>query len=437
MTTKEKKTEILVFISYATVDASLFKIREIAESLTAYKEIHDVLYWQADMKDNIFEYMNDNLGKCDVMLLFCSPHSMKSVPVKKEWTAADAMGKPIIPVFVKSEHIPPLLKSRLGIEFDTFDFEKNIQALYNLILKKSQKLDTVEPASLKKESSANRKKYNYFVNMGEDYLESKEYQEALDNFQQARKVSKELYDLNLTKEANSLIKQAKNLIKKEKEAKKKMERETEEKKRKEEEKARKEAQLHQIISFRNAQILQFEADILQEIEKLTNKQFITVNKIVDDIKMSFSTENQRVTGIGIYECRLSTLPESIGNLSLLKELYLFGNELLTLPESITKLTSLQLLHLDNNELSTLPESISNLASLKELSLSANQLTTLPESIGDLKSLKTLILAFNELSTLPESIINITSLEILDIDNNPLDSKAKSVLKQLKKNGVYI
>ncbi len=95
-----KKSEILVFVSYATVDANLFRIREIAESLTSYKDIYDVLYWQEDMQDNIFEYMNDNLGKCDVMLLICSLHSMKSVPVKKEWTAADAMGKPIIPVFM-------------------------------------------------------------------------------------------------------------------------------------------------------------------------------------------------------------------------------------------------------------------------------------------------------------------------------------------------
>ena len=91
------------------------------------------------MQDNIIKYMNDNLGMCDVVLLFCSPNSLKSTPVLKEWTAADAMEKPIIPVFIKKEHIPPLLKSRLGMEYDTFDQEKNIENLYRLIIKKTQK----------------------------------------------------------------------------------------------------------------------------------------------------------------------------------------------------------------------------------------------------------------------------------------------------------
>jgi len=49
----------------------------------------------------------------------------------------------------------------------------------------------------------------------------------------------------------------------------------------------------------------------------------------------------------------------------------------------------------NNKLSTLPESIGNLFSLKELDLANNQLTTLPESISNLKSLQTLNLGRNK------------------------------------------
>ena len=130
---------VLVFVSYATKDAELFKIKEIAEILTSYEKIEDVLYWQEDMADNIIKYMSDNLANCDVMLLFCSPNALKSIPIEKEWTSADIMNKPIIPVFVKPHHIPPLLKSRLGIEFDTFDLQKTIIEIYNLILKKIKK----------------------------------------------------------------------------------------------------------------------------------------------------------------------------------------------------------------------------------------------------------------------------------------------------------
>jgi len=129
---------MLIFMSYATKDAEYFNVIEISEKLTAFPEIKDVLYWQEDLHDNIIEYMNENLKKCHVMILFCSENALKSVPVKKEWTAADIMGMPIIPVFTNSDHIPPILKSRLGYEFDFNEVQTNVQELYDLALKKCQ-----------------------------------------------------------------------------------------------------------------------------------------------------------------------------------------------------------------------------------------------------------------------------------------------------------
>ncbi|MFX1258651.1 MAG: toll/interleukin-1 receptor domain-containing protein [Promethearchaeota archaeon] len=134
----EKREGMLIFVSYATKDAELYKIPELAHKLESYKEIGEVLYWQEDMHDSIIEYMNDNLGRCDVVLLFCSPNALDSVPVKKEWMAAESLNKPIIPIFFKPEHIPPLLNDRLGIEFDNFNFQKNVQEMYELILKKKE-----------------------------------------------------------------------------------------------------------------------------------------------------------------------------------------------------------------------------------------------------------------------------------------------------------
>jgi hypothetical protein len=131
-----KGQEIVVFVSYATKDAEVFKIREISESLSNREKIEDVLYWQEDMKDNIIKYMSDNLDRCDIMLLFCSPNALASEPVEKEWTAADIIGKPIIPIFNDPIHIPALLRTRLGIKFDPFDVQKNTNEAYNLILKK-------------------------------------------------------------------------------------------------------------------------------------------------------------------------------------------------------------------------------------------------------------------------------------------------------------
>jgi len=134
----DEKRGIKIFMSYATVDDDLYKISKISEELEKYDYIEDVMYWQEDMKDNIIKYMSENLELCDTFILFCSPNALNSVPVEKEWTAAEAIGVPIIPVFIKVEHIPTLLKSRLGVEFNTFNFQKNVENLHNMILKKCE-----------------------------------------------------------------------------------------------------------------------------------------------------------------------------------------------------------------------------------------------------------------------------------------------------------
>ena len=130
-----QKSGLVVFVSYATKDADFFNIKEVAETISTNQNIDDVLYWQEDMKDNIIKYMNENLGKCDVFILFCSPNALKSEPVEKEWTAAEILGKPIIPVFLKADHIPPLLKSKNGIQYDAFDRNKNLRNLQDIINK--------------------------------------------------------------------------------------------------------------------------------------------------------------------------------------------------------------------------------------------------------------------------------------------------------------
>jgi hypothetical protein len=131
-----RQKKLSIFVSYATKDAQVFKIREMAEILRGFPEIKNVLYWQEHMHDNIFKFMNDNIGKCDIMLLFCSEKALNSKPVEKEWTAAEAIDLPIIPIFSNLDHIPPLLKSRLGMEYDFNDMDKNIKELRSLIFKK-------------------------------------------------------------------------------------------------------------------------------------------------------------------------------------------------------------------------------------------------------------------------------------------------------------
>ncbi|HUX97986.1 MAG TPA: Rab family GTPase [Candidatus Deferrimicrobium sp.] len=71
------------------------------------------------------------------------------MPVAKEWRSADALNKPVIPVFTSPEYIPPLLASRLGIQIDVFNLEDNIKKLRTLIIKKVPKEAQAIPLQFK------------------------------------------------------------------------------------------------------------------------------------------------------------------------------------------------------------------------------------------------------------------------------------------------
>tara|TARA_Y100000590_G_scaffold438645_1_gene561713 strand:- start:1264 stop:2967 length:1704 start_codon:yes stop_codon:yes gene_type:complete len=93
--------------------------------------------------------------------------------------------------------------------------------------------------------------------------------------------------------------------------------------------------------------------------------------------------------------------------------------LTTIPESVKNMSSLSVLYFDNNELTQLPNSITELSNLFYLVLSFNQLVSLPDDIGNLTNLYWLDVGYNELESLPDSISNLQSLSYLWIFNNNL------------------
>ena len=164
---------------------------------------------------------------------------------------------------------------------------------------------------------------------------------------------------------------------------------------------------------------------------------------VEDVQwdtFGFAAGGGHVAKLGLYKHGLTSLPESIGNLTALNRLFLYNNQLSSLPESIGNLTALTQLYLYKNQLSSLPETIGNLKSLTYLDLSNNQLSSLPESIGQLTSLEVLDLDENKLSSLPESIGNLESLEWLYLNGNQLSSLPGTIEKwiaDLKKRGCNV
>ncbi len=128
----------IIYLSYSTLDSNKFSIASIAHKLESLPEIEKMLFWEEDMNDDIIEYMDENIAKCDVFLLFCSQNALNSEPVKMEWQSALKLKKKIIPVFINESDIPPLLSSKLGILFDKNNVDKTKMDLYYLIKRKLQ-----------------------------------------------------------------------------------------------------------------------------------------------------------------------------------------------------------------------------------------------------------------------------------------------------------
>ncbi|XP_031567584.1 leucine-rich repeat-containing protein 1-like [Actinia tenebrosa] len=115
-----------------------------------------------------------------------------------------------------------------------------------------------------------------------------------------------------------------------------------------------------------------------------------------------------------------TLPEAIGLLSTLEELYLTGNQLVSLPNAVGDLKCLKQLHMNENCLKALPETLGELHSLQILNVVGNQLERWSEAYGKgLKRLTELRMGENDLHCLPESFACLQSLRVLEMNDNKL------------------
>ena len=134
---------------------------------------------------------------------------------------------------------------------------------------------------------------------------------------------------------------------------------------------------------------------------------------------------------------LTELPEEIGKLKNLTELYLAFNQISKIPNAIANLTNLTGLYLDHNQISEIPSAITELTNLTELYLNNNQISKIPNSISELKKLKIINLSNNQISEIPETIIQLENLERreeegivgIGIRNNPIINPPYEIAEQ--------
>ncbi|GKB73194.1 kinase-like domain-containing protein [Tanacetum coccineum] len=134
------------------------------------------------------------------------------------------------------------------------------------------------------------------------------------------------------------------------------------------------------------------------------------------------------------------IPDAIGNLSLLNELYLYSNKLEGhIPSSLGNCKNLNGLNLRNNRLSgKIPGQLLQLSSLTIfLILSENNLSgSIPPEIKDLKMLSYLSLSYNNLSgTITSSLGECISLTVLNLSHNLFQGIIPSSLSSLRGLGV--
>jgi hypothetical protein len=127
-------------------------------------------------------------------------------------------------------------------------------------------------------------------------------------------------------------------------------------------------------------------------------------------------------------CQMNvTIPESIGGLTSLKVLRLYGaldssrkqyekpgslfSQVKSLPGTLEKLQNLEELDLGRNGIKAVPSQIASLHKLKKLTLDYNDIHELPAFIGNLNNLQELSIFANRGVTLPQSLSNLNGLKI--------------------------
>jgi Leucine-rich repeat (LRR) protein len=113
---------------------------------------------------------------------------------------------------------------------------------------------------------------------------------------------------------------------------------------------------------------------------------------------------------------LTTLPDSIRNLTYLEILTLRDCPLHEIPPPIQFLRQIKRLAVSRSQISVLSDWLATLTELRVLDLSGNSLAEVPDFIGDLINLERLDLSHNKLTALPQCLFRL-KLEHLNIRGN--------------------
>ena len=180
--------------------------------------------------------------------------------------------------------------------------------------------------------------------------------------------------------------------------------------------------------YQGIKLSPFEIESLVDLENLIGSPIPCVEEIkweesyhagctFSKRKNGFVIRDNHVVELGVRNCRLKTIPNTIKKLKFVETIELGCNFLNELPYSIGELNNLQELNLNRNNLKKLPDSFGNLKSLRYLNLGENNLEKLPDSFENLSLLTELKLFSNKFKILPGWFGNLKKLQKLNLYSN--------------------
>lgn len=129
--------------------------------------------------------------------------------------------------------------------------------------------------------------------------------------------------------------------------------------------------------------------------------------------------------LDLSENRFVTIPEQIGDFTLLKHLNFNDNRLVELPDALGRLIKLETLNAVNNLIVRLPKQLANLVNLKQVHLSNNQIADFPTMFCGLKHLDILELSKNKITSIPSDIKDLQVTE-LNVNQNQISAIAEEL-----------
>ncbi|MBD3254074.1 MAG: hypothetical protein GF383_03235 [Candidatus Lokiarchaeota archaeon] len=123
--------------------------------------------------------------------------------------------------------------------------------------------------------------------------------------------------------------------------------------------------------------------------------------------------NGKITGLGLFRCGLTALPNEISRLS-----------------------SLRVVNLAWNCFGIFPKSLCSINTLNNIDLIGNRIESIPDAISNLKNLIIIDLSFNKIQKFTPSLLKLPSLKSLKLIHNPI-MISKEILRKLENQNVKV